>query len=106
MAQLCVCDICREIIAHGNKKYAFAWKKMTEKGQAELSEEYKEFTKNIHDEDYRATEICSECFKVFVYFINIRKNQIDELKKEIELLYKKVSSKDKDKGKTDEKQTL
>jgi len=96
MAQLCVCDICHEIIAHGEKKYAFAWKQMTETGQAELSEEFAEFTKNINSENWKNKEICSECFKVFVYFINIRKNQIDELKKEIELLYKKGEPKIKD----------
>ena len=97
MAQLLLCDLCKEIIKTNDKKYIFAYYKVNQEEDEETRKmQFEELIKNIYagkcdDRNIKVVEICDKCIGVFGHFMSLRQKELKKSRKEVKrILARKV----------------
>jgi len=98
-----LCDFCKEII-HG--KYYFLAigeydiRKIQEQRRiASIDDFFREL--NRYDSEVNKHEICEECFKLYKHFLNMRIDELNKIKKQVNDLLEFESHKKKKRGKNE-----
>ena len=97
MSQITTCDICHEFIKLGESKCLISMNVSPETTKQIKEEEYKDMLLSVFCEMQNPArniplyEICGKCLGVLYHFINIRKDELEEARKEMKkLLVKKT----------------
>ena len=88
--QVSYCDICGIIIKPGAKKYAVVMEEIIEekiKDYSDATDYLREYNRKYGT--LKVREICEGCKKVYDYLFQMRKDEIESIKKHIEQSYKK-----------------
>jgi len=102
MAQLLLCDLCKEIIKLRDKKYIFGLYCVTEEDEETRKIRFEELVKDIYEgkchsnNNIKIAEICEKCVGVFAHFMNLRKKELIKSRKEVKkILSRKVRTEKK-----------
>jgi len=94
MGQITICDICKQVISEGDKKYIMGINPVNESGRIKKKvTDFHETAEILISNTYRygkcqLFEICTECKKVLEYLFRLRKKELKKLKREVEKMYK------------------
>jgi hypothetical protein len=105
---LTTCDLCKEILPEGDKKFVFALYPMNEEDEDTKKMRFAEILdalykgKRYEDNSIKVTEICNQCAGVFAHFMNLRKKELIKSRREVKrMLSRKVRTEKKKETKKD-----
>lgn len=106
--QISFCDLCKEPIEVNGKKYILGFSEVGEvKDEVEREQQYIDMVSTLHKEmkqnnrGINIYEVCPKCMQIFLYFINMRKEEVDKTREEVAKYLKrkfKEPSKEDNKG--------
>lgn len=88
MAQLVLCDVCKEIIKAGSRKYVVAINTITQGQSITSLQDFNQTLRNYQKQAQKVQifEICEGCKEVLEHLLTIRKNELTQLRKEFKLI--------------------
>jgi hypothetical protein len=101
MAQLLLCDLCREIIGIGDKKFIFGYYAISEEDEETKNKRYAEFLgalaegKQCTCEGIRVVEVCEQCVGIFAKSMNLRGQALINARKELKKMLQAKARKTK-----------
>ena len=101
MAQMTYCDLCKEIIKQGDKKYIFALYLLSEEDEETRRTRYEEILKALsegrcmNDNHIKVAEVCERCASVFAHFLNLRKKELIKSRREVKRMLSRKTRKEK-----------